>query len=88
MNALFHHERNVVDAMFVKSRKRSVLGALEGANYQASGYYRPEMQCLMFDRSDRYCQVCQDAIEMIINLYSRPAPAVNQQLTGARPQIR
>jgi hypothetical protein len=47
------------------------VGAFEGANYQSSGYYRPQMQCIMFDRSERFCQVCSDAIEEIIDLYSR-----------------
>jgi hypothetical protein len=26
----------------------------------------------MFSRSERFCQVCQDAIAEIIDLYSRP----------------
>ena len=50
-----------------------LLGAFEGASYAATGYYRPQMQCLMFDRSDAYCDVCSDAVEEIIDLYSRTA---------------
>ena len=49
-------------------------GAFEGANYEATGYYRPAMQCIMFSRIDSFCQVCQDGISEIIDLYSRPAP--------------
>jgi hypothetical protein len=49
------------------------VGAFEGANYEASGYYRPAMQCIMFDRSEQFCPVCRDGISEIIDLYARPA---------------
>ena len=71
MNALFRKERAFSEGLFSKAPNHSVIGAFEGANYQASGYYRSEMQCVMFSRSDQYCQVCRDAIETIIDLYSR-----------------
>jgi hypothetical protein len=32
------------------------------------------MTCLMFDRDSDFCQVCKDAIEDIIDLYSKGAP--------------
>jgi hypothetical protein len=72
MNALFRKERDAETQIFSPSRYRTAIGAFEGANNEASGYYRSEMQCVMFDRSDRYCRVCQDAISAIIDLYSRP----------------
>jgi hypothetical protein len=32
------------------------------------------MQCIMFDRSEQFCPVCQDGISDIIDLYAgRPA---------------
>lgn len=71
MNALFRKERAFSEGLFSKALNHSAIGAFEGANYQASGYYRSEMQCVMFSRSDQYCQVCRDAIETIIDLYSR-----------------
>lgn len=37
-------------------------------------YCRAQMQCLMFDRSGAYCDVCRDAVEEIIDLYSRAGP--------------
>jgi hypothetical protein len=49
------------------------VGAFEGANYEATGYYRPAMQCLMFDRSEAFCPVCADGITEIIDLYAGPA---------------
>ena len=70
MSALFAAERKFTDELIARQPNRGLIGAFEGANYQASGYYRPEMQCTMFSRSERFCQVCQDAIAEIIDLYS------------------
>jgi hypothetical protein len=38
--------------------------------YEARGYYRPEIDCIMFSRSDKFCRVCRAAIERIIKMYS------------------
>lgn len=70
MNTLFHADLEYSNALFSKAPQRHVLGAFEGANYEAKGYYRPEMQCIMFDRSGTFCQVCRDAIGDIIDLYA------------------
>jgi hypothetical protein len=69
MNALFHKDLLETNKLFSKAPHRHKIGAFEGANYEAKGYYRSEMQCLMFDRSDRFCQVCQEGITTIIDLY-------------------
>ena len=74
MSALFHKDLEYTEQLFSRAPTRGVVGAFEGANYEATGYFRPEMQCLMFDRSDKFCSVCADAISTIIDLYSRPAP--------------
>ncbi len=71
MNALFRRERAFTDELLSKGPHAHVVGAFEGANYQASGYYRPQMQCLMFSRTDHFCEVCAAAIEEIIDLYSK-----------------
>ena len=73
MSALFHRDLEQSNALFSRDPHRHTVGAFEGANYEATGYYRPEMQCLMFDRSDKFCSVCADAVTTIIDLYSRPA---------------
>lgn len=70
MTALFKEEMGLEMALFDRSPVRNAVGAFEGANYEATGYYRPQLQCLMFDRSGAFCQVCSDAIEGIIDLYS------------------
>jgi hypothetical protein len=72
MSALFREEQAHVDAMFAKAKHRDAVGAFEGANYSATGYYRPQMQCMMFTRADAFCAVCQHAISDIIDLYTAP----------------
>ena len=73
MNALFHEDLKATNALFAGRPHRHAVGAFEGANYEASGYYRPTMQCLMFDRSEAFCPVCQDGVTTIIDLYAGPA---------------
>ena len=70
MEALFRAELAYNEQLFAEAPHRDEVGAFEGANYEASGYFRPQMQCLMFDRSDAFCRVCRDAVEQIIDLYS------------------
>lgn len=72
MSALFHEEQAHVEALFSNAKYRDAVGAFQGANYSATGYYRPQLQCMMFTRSDAFCSVCQHAIDEIIDLYSRP----------------
>jgi hypothetical protein len=70
MSALFREEQAHVEALFADARYRDAVGAFEGANYAANGYYRPQLQCMMFSRAEAFCAVCQRAIEDIIDLYS------------------
>jgi hypothetical protein len=47
------------------------VGAYEGVNYEAKGYYRPETDCIMFTRDTvPFCAVCREAIAAIIDLYT------------------
>ncbi len=70
MSALFIEDLQRSEALFSKAPERHTIGAFEGANYQASGYYRPEMQCIMFDRSESFCKICEAAITDVIDLYA------------------
>lgn len=70
MSALFREEQAHVEALFAGHPHRNAVGAFEGANYAATGYYRSQMQCIMFTRADAFCSVCQHAIADIIDLYS------------------
>lgn len=71
MNQLFEEEQRWVDELFAAyPETHSLVGAFEGANYMATGYYRSEMNCTMFTRHDRFCRVCSDALTEIIDLYT------------------
>jgi hypothetical protein len=71
MEALFREERTHEQAMFGHEKYAGRVGAFEGANYEAQGYYRPEVDCIMFTRTDHFCAVCRRAIERIIKMYSQ-----------------
>ncbi|HTZ47369.1 MAG TPA: IgA Peptidase M64 [Verrucomicrobiae bacterium] len=70
MDALFRQERAKEDAMLGAQRYAEKVGAFEGANYESKGYYRPEVDCIMFTRSKAFCAVCRRAIERIIQMYA------------------
>jgi hypothetical protein len=70
MNALFRREQAHVEGLFSTAPHRDRVGLFEGANYEATGYYRSEMNCLMFTRSERFCRVCAQSIEAVIDQYS------------------
>jgi hypothetical protein len=73
MDALFveelEHERRLLGG----SRYAARVGAFEGANYEGRGYFRPQVDCIMFTRNvmGGFCAVCRRAIETILNLYAR-----------------
>ncbi len=70
MDELFRKEREKVDAMLVSQKYAGKVGAFEGANYAAKGYYRPEVNCIMFTRYNKFCAVCRRAIERVIGMYA------------------
>jgi hypothetical protein len=71
MEALFREELNHEQGMFAKEKYAGRVGAFEGANYEAKGFYRPEVDCIMFTRTDHFCAVCRRAIERVIEMYTR-----------------
>ncbi|HKP87427.1 MAG TPA: IgA Peptidase M64 [Blastocatellia bacterium] len=71
MEALFRENREFEVKLFAQEKYAGKVGAFEGAMYEAKGYYRPEVDCIMFTRSKTFCAVCRRAIERVINLYSR-----------------
>lgn len=70
MDALFRQERAKEDAMLGAQKYAGKVGAFEGANYESKGYYRPEVDCIMFTRHNSFCAVCRRSIERIIALYA------------------
>jgi hypothetical protein len=73
MEALFREELAHEKKMFESDKHFGQVGAFEGAMYEARGYYRPEIDCIMFSRTDYFCRVCKEAINRIIKMYSRPS---------------
>ena len=71
MEALFREDRRRVDAMMAKEKYAGKVGAFEGAMYEAKGYYRPQVDCIMFSRTNYFCAVCRRAIEKVVTLYAR-----------------
>jgi hypothetical protein len=70
MDELFRKEREKEDAMLGSQKYAGRVGAFEGANYEAKGYYRPEVNCIMFTRHKTFCAVCRRAIERVIGMYA------------------
>ena len=50
MNELFLKNQEIVEA-YSPGPRIGRIGAFEGANYQAKGYYRSELNCIMFTRN-------------------------------------
>ncbi|HWC65357.1 MAG TPA: IgA Peptidase M64 [Thermoanaerobaculia bacterium] len=71
MNALFRAEREEETKLLGTDRYSGKVGAFEGANYRAKGYYRPQEDCIMFTRDEvGFCAVCRRALERVIALYT------------------
>lgn len=72
MNALFREEMLRDTALLNAPPHGKMVGAFEGANYEAKGYYRPQSDCIMFTRDEvPFCAVCRRALEMVLDMYSR-----------------
>src|SRR5215216_3371649 len=71
MEALFREELEHEGKMFAREKYAGRVGAFEGANYEAKGFYRPEVDCIMFTRTNHFCAVCRRAIERVIDMYAR-----------------
>ncbi len=72
MEALFAAEADASTKQLMSSQYAGKVGAFEGAMYEAHGYYRPEVDCIMFTRDPvGFCAVCRRAIERVMALYAR-----------------
>lgn len=70
MDKLFLQNRRREESLLKTEKYAGKVGAFEGANYEAKGYYRPEANCIMFTRTDFFCTVCRRAIESVIDRYT------------------
>jgi hypothetical protein len=72
MDALFRREMVRDTELLGRAPYAGKVGAFEGANYEARGYYRPQSDCIMFTRDQvPFCRVCQRALGEILDLYTR-----------------
>lgn len=72
MDALFLEEMARHTALLNRPPHGGVVGAFEGASYEARGYFRPQADCIMFTRDQvPFCAVCRRAIDVILDLYTR-----------------
>lgn len=72
-------EREMDELFLLQQREESALlgplagkvGAFEGANYEAQGYFRPQADCVMFSRDEvPFCKVCQRTLSTVLDLYA------------------
>ena len=71
MEALFMRQMKQEDEYFAIEQYRDKVGAFEGAGYLAKGLYRSQIDCIMYTRHMKFCNVCQQGIEDVIDLYSK-----------------
>ena len=72
IDALFREQMARESALLAGGPFARRVGAFEGANYEAHGYFRPQTDCIMFTRDQvPFCLVCQRAIAVILDLYAR-----------------
>ncbi len=72
MDALFLRQREEEEKLLAAEKYAGRVGAFEGANYAATGFYRPQVDCVMFTRNRvPFCAVCRAAIERVIDLYAQ-----------------
>lgn len=70
MDKLFREQQAFETRLLGAEKYAGKVGAFEGANYEAKGYYRPQADCIMFTRNEvGFCKVCRRAIERIIDQY-------------------
>jgi hypothetical protein len=71
MDALFALQQKEETALLGRSPHAGKVGAFEGANYEAAGYYRPQVDCIMFSRDPvPFCAVCRRALDRVIDQYA------------------
>jgi len=71
MDALFREEQTHDTALLNAGPYAGKVGVFEGANYEARGFYRPQLDCIMFTRDEvPFCAVCRRAIGAILDLYA------------------
>lgn len=71
MEDLFTRQMNKENEFFAAEQYKDKVGAFEGANYNAKGMYRSQLDCIMYTRHQIFCKVCQRSIVDVIEQYSK-----------------
>lgn len=72
MDALFRRELEWSTKFLSSQKYFGHVGAFEGASYEPTGLYRPEVDCIMFTRDEvGFCDVCTRAIHRVIDMYAK-----------------
>jgi hypothetical protein len=71
MEALFMRQMKQEDEYFAAEQYRDKVGAFEGAGYLARGLYRSQIDCIMYTRHMKFCQVCSRGLEDVIDMYAK-----------------
>ena len=70
MDALFAREKVFETKLLGTDAHSGKVGAFEGANYEAKGFYRCQEDCIMFSRNEvPFCAACRGAIGKVIDMY-------------------
>ena len=73
MEALMKRQMGADEALLGQDLWSAKVGAFEGANYEATGYFRAQEDCIMFTRDPvPFCAACRAAIEQVIRMYAPP----------------
>ena len=71
MDAHFKAQEEFETRLLGTDQHSGKVGAFEGANYEATGYFRSQEDCIMFTRDKvPFCAACRAAIERVIRLYA------------------
>jgi len=71
MEALMNRQKKLDSATLGQDVWSKKVGAFEGANYEATGYFRSQEDCIMFTRDEvPFCAACQGGIEKVIRMYT------------------
>ena len=60
----------------------SLVGLFQGAHYHATGWYRPQLDCLMRDLYVPFCDICREALILAIYQKVRPVDACSPASTN------
>ena len=87
MSALFREEQAHVDALFAKAPYRDAVGAFQGANYSATAYYRPQLQCIMFTRAEHFAR-CAAMPSRTSSICTAPPIECRSKCRWSRPCVQ